>query len=50
MVGRPKQDISPKKTYRWPANIWEDAQHGSLLDTNQNYNEESLHTGQIAII
>ena len=25
-------DVSPKKTYRWLANIWKDAQHCSLLE------------------
>ena len=25
-------DISPKKTYRWLTNTWEDAQHHSLLE------------------
>ena len=31
MGRRPKTDISPKKTYRWPTNTWKDAQHHSLF-------------------
>ena len=32
MGERPKEDISPKKTYRWLTSTWKDAQHHSLLE------------------
>ena len=44
-------DISPKNTYRWLTNTWKDTQHCSLLEEcNQNYNEVSPPTSQMAII
>ena len=40
-------DISPKKTYRWLTNTWEDAQHHSLSENaNQNHSEVPSHTSQ----
>ena len=38
-------DIFPKKKYRWPRDIWEDAQdHWSSEKCKLNHNETSPHT------
>ena len=37
IVGRrPKEDISPKKAYRWLTSTWKDAQHHSLLEKRKS--------------
>ena len=40
-------DTYQEKTYAWPINTWNDAQHPSLLEKyTQNYNEVPPHTSQ----